>query len=257
MTRPVAGLMVLLALAVSQDTSPLTEFSCQPLADDSDYESVPDQLQTTSRATPEECCEDCRKFEAVCDFFTWTPENDGTCELKKLQLPQTKIDRPGAQSSFLAPCQCTKGSSCNNGVCTGCSLFGTCYSYDRLGCTHGGGKMCDGSATTSRVTTRTPSTTKSNATTTSPTPSQSTTSAPATSPSNVPSSTASTPSTTTSADPTDAPNATNSSGPLGSAIETPEVTPASTTQSQESNSTSESTKTTTSSPPKSTASQPC
>ncbi|KAF0683038.1 Aste57867_24891 [Aphanomyces stellatus] len=168
MVKRIAVLAAVLVCAAAQTMGP-TDFSCQPIEEDTDYESVPLQLQTTTRATAEECCEDCRRFEHVCDFYTWTSENGGTCELKKLQQPRTQVSRAGARSAFLIPCKCTKGPGCDaEGTCNGCSLFGTCYKYDAMACTHSGGAFCNGAAPTPRGTTTRVPTTKPNGTTTLP-----------------------------------------------------------------------------------------
>ncbi|ETV78727.1 hypothetical protein H257_07572 [Aphanomyces astaci] len=164
----IAALLVGSAAALTMTVSMSTELSCHPIEGDVDYVSTSLQLQRTSRDDAEACCDDCRRMEAVCDFFTWTDEEGGTCELKQLELPLTKVPRPGAKVSLLIPCRCSTGDKCNSsGVCTGCSLFGACYNYDKAGCTHGGGKMCDGLATTS--TTKRPTTTKPASTSTSST----------------------------------------------------------------------------------------
>ncbi|KAG9410087.1 hypothetical protein AC1031_018121 [Aphanomyces cochlioides] len=134
---------VVLSALFAANASLLDIFSSNPLLDDVDYKS---KLSVkTNQSSAEDCCKDCRNRE-FCDFFVWTPENDGTCEIKRFALPITKVDRPGVRSSVLEHCRCTDGEGCgDDGVCIGCifsDFNGKCSNISDGPCSHTGGKVC-------------------------------------------------------------------------------------------------------------------
>ncbi|CAK4551714.1 unnamed protein product [Aphanomyces euteiches] len=143
------AMTLVLAALYAVSASPLDTFSCNPLLDDVDYKS---KLSVkTNQSSAEDCCKDCRNREAFCDFFVWTTENDGTCELKRFKFPLTKVDRPGVRSSVMEHCRCTDGEGCgDDGMCTGCMFGGSngkCSKESDGACSHAGGKVCSASLT--------------------------------------------------------------------------------------------------------------